>query len=203
MIVIETFARGCEPKHRPHRRRSGSTPHDAVASDPPPQQHPAFCLASSRQRPSSHRYAGFAATRATNLVVPRPDRSFKPANATMARGMPFAATASIQPHQAKARSKIPIGLAAPPPHTSRDFVPWRFSAAGRLTAWIGHHPGSRKPAHIQPPAPQQAALLASSFGLDACRLDHRPPLFDLGFCKDISRGVVWFGACEPELRDHG
>ena len=26
-------------------------------------------------------------------------------------------------------------------------MPWRFSAAGRLTAWIGLHPGGRKPAH--------------------------------------------------------
>src|SRR2546422_11426023 len=41
---------------------------------------------------------------------------------------------------------IPIAPAAPPPPTSRDFVPWRFSAAGRLTAWIDRHPGSRKPA---------------------------------------------------------
>jgi hypothetical protein len=28
-------------------------------------------------------------------------------------------------------------------------VPWRFSAAGRLTAWIGLHPGGRKPAQKQ------------------------------------------------------
>src|ERR1019366_406352 len=59
---------------------------------------------------------------------------------------PIAPTASIQPHQARARGKIPIAPAAPPKHTSRDFVPWRFSAAGRLTAWIGRHPGGRKPA---------------------------------------------------------
>jgi hypothetical protein len=25
-------------------------------------------------------------------------------------------------------------------------VPWRFSDAGRLTAWIDRHPGDRKPA---------------------------------------------------------
>ena len=30
--------------------------------------------------------------------------------------------------------------------TPRDFMPWRFSAAGRLSAWIGHQSGSRKPA---------------------------------------------------------
>ena len=35
MIIIETFARGCEPTHRPtpSRQRSGSTPHDAVTTD--------------------------------------------------------------------------------------------------------------------------------------------------------------------------
>jgi len=32
----------------------------------------------------------------------------------------------------------------------RDFVPWRFSAAGHLSAWIGHHPGGRKPAQSRP-----------------------------------------------------
>jgi hypothetical protein len=30
--------------------------------------------------------------------------------------------------------------------THRDFVPWRFSAAGRHAAWLGRHPGGRKPA---------------------------------------------------------
>ena len=29
--------------------------------------------------------------------------------------------------------------------THRDFVPWRFSAAGRHAAWLGRHPGGRKP----------------------------------------------------------
>jgi hypothetical protein len=60
-------------------------------------------LASSRQRPSSHRYAGFAPIRATYLVALHPDRSFKPTQATMARGNPIAATISIQPQQAKTR----------------------------------------------------------------------------------------------------
>jgi len=27
-------------------------------------------------------------------------------------------------------------VAAPPPFPTRDFVPWRFSAAGRRSAWI-------------------------------------------------------------------
>ena len=40
----------------------------------------------------------------------------------------------------------------PPASTSclraarRDFLPWRFSAAGRRSAWRDHHSGGRKPA---------------------------------------------------------
>jgi len=48
-----------------------------------------------------------------------------------------AATVTIQPQQARTRGKIPIAPAAPPPHTSRDFVPWRFLDAGRKSAWKG------------------------------------------------------------------
>jgi hypothetical protein len=29
--------------------------------------------------------------------------------------------------------------------SSSDFLPWRFSAAGRRSAWRDRHPGSRKP----------------------------------------------------------
>jgi hypothetical protein len=47
MIIIETFARGCQPRHRPTpvRRRSGSTPHDAVTGDRRLQRHLPFLLA--------------------------------------------------------------------------------------------------------------------------------------------------------------
>jgi hypothetical protein len=38
-IIIETFARGCEPKTAPYqlRQESGATPHDAVTIDSRPQ----------------------------------------------------------------------------------------------------------------------------------------------------------------------
>ena len=58
--------------------------------------------------------------------------------------------------QRSRRGQIPIaarGTAACP--TSRDFVPWRFSDAGRRSAWIDRHPGVRKPA--QKPAMSNAA----------------------------------------------
>jgi hypothetical protein len=48
---------------------------------------------------------------------------------------PIAATLTIQPQQARTHGKIPIAPAAPPPHMSRDFVPWRFLDAGRKSAW--------------------------------------------------------------------
>src|SRR5580693_26126 len=37
-------------------------------------------------------------------------------------------------------------------HTSRDFVHWRFSDAGRCSAWIAPHAGVRKPAQEWPVA---------------------------------------------------
>ena len=49
-------------------------------------------------------------------------------------------------HRARARGKIPIAPAAPPLPTSRDFVPWRFSDAGRRSAWIAS--SSRRPKRL-------------------------------------------------------
>jgi hypothetical protein len=107
----------------------------------------AFLPTLSRQRPSTHRRIGFAGSRPFNPVALPADRSFTSSRASQPRRKPIAATVSFQPQQAKTRGEIPIALAAPPPHTSRDFVPWRFSAAGHRNAWIDLHPGGRKPAH--------------------------------------------------------
>jgi len=90
--------------------------------------------------------AGTAQARITalhSIAVARPILSFYPQIARSHRRMrpcsaarPIAATASIQPQQAPTCGKIPITHAAPPTLTSRDFVPWRFSDAGRRSAWI-------------------------------------------------------------------
>src|SRR5580692_4505543 len=53
--------------------------------------------------------------------------------------------ASFRHIDACARGETPI-VAAPPPFPTRDFLPWRFSAAGRRSAWRDHHSGGRKPA---------------------------------------------------------
>jgi hypothetical protein len=44
--------------------------------------------------------------------------------------------------------------------TSRDFLPWRFSDAGRRSAWRDHHSGGRKPA--KKPEVRQAYSITSS-----------------------------------------
>jgi site-specific recombinase XerD len=48
----------------------------------------------------------------------------------------IASNSALQSPQASPRGQIPIASAAPPPPTSRDFVPWRFSDAGRHSAWM-------------------------------------------------------------------
>ena len=77
--------------------------------------------------------------RSTTFPIVRPYRKRLPQQPNNPSGR--AHTESHQPN----RVQIPIETVAPPPPTSRDFVPWRFSAAGRNSAWIDLHPGSRKP----------------------------------------------------------
>ena len=80
----------------------------------------------------------------TKLMVPKASTVSGPADlkgktvvvTPCSAAEPIAATASIQPQQARTCGKIPITHAAPPTLTSRDFVPWRFSDAGRRSAWI-------------------------------------------------------------------
>jgi hypothetical protein len=67
----------------------------------------------------------------------------------MPRGKIACLAASFRHIDACARGEAPI-VAAPPPFPTRDFLPWRFSAAGRRSAWRDRHPGSRKPVHEPP-----------------------------------------------------
>ena len=59
----------------------------------------------------------------------------------MPRGKIAYLAASFRHIDACARGEIPI-VAAPPPFPTRDFLPWRFSAAGRRSAWRDHHPAA-------------------------------------------------------------
>jgi hypothetical protein len=84
----------------------------------------------------------------------------------MLGGKPFAATAPLQPSRARARGKIPIAPAAPPLPTSRDFVPWRFSDAGRRSAWIAS--SSRRPKTCT------ISDIPAGKSVDWCKLVHKP-----------------------------
>jgi hypothetical protein len=61
----------------------------------------------------------------------------------MPRGKIAYLAASFRHIDARARGEIPI-VAAPPPFPTRDFLPWRFSAAGRRSARRDRHTDQRE-----------------------------------------------------------
>jgi hypothetical protein len=67
--------------------------------------------------------------------------------------------------------------------TPRDFVPWRFSAAGRLNSWIGHHSGGRKPAHFETCAVQQNDPYSITLSTSASRVGGIPKPSILAVCR--------------------
>src|SRR6266436_3505591 len=69
-----------------------------------------------------------------------------PARTVALSGKAIASTPALQSPQASPRGQIPIASAAPPPPTSRDFVPWRFSDAGHHSAWMIS--SSRRPRNL-------------------------------------------------------
>jgi len=83
-------------------------------------------------RPPSRQTANLVRPHTTNVAA---QRSVGPPIAVLT-GRTIAATTSIQTHQSRRRDQIPIVLAAPPHIPHRDFVPWRFSVAGRFSAPI-------------------------------------------------------------------
>ena len=134
---------------RQFRQRSGSTPHDDETDARHMQVRSMSVLASSRQRYPLRRYVNVAVRQnskaqdwATKTIRDPFTTQFTP----MPRGKIAYLAASFRHIDACARGEIPI-VAAPPPFPTRDFLPWRFSAAGRRSAWRDRHPGSRKPTH--------------------------------------------------------
>ena len=97
--------------HRHSRRLSAGSAHARIA----PPDSPAVA------RPILSRDAQNARSYRTHIPrVAKPDHRNPP----------------LQFSQARARGKIPIAPAAPSCPTSRDFVPWRFSDAGRHSPWM-------------------------------------------------------------------
>jgi hypothetical protein len=130
-IIIETFAQ-IRAQAPAHAAASGNQDRHVVMTSSAIDARPTLAF-SARSQPAAPKLASLP--RVHQRVAPRPDRSFytdvsdhalpqadrgdryNPASASPKRGM------------------IPIAPAAPPPHTFRDFVPWRFLDAGRHSAW--------------------------------------------------------------------
>jgi hypothetical protein len=108
-------------------------------------------LASSRQRYPSRRYVNVAVrqnSKAQDCVTKTIREPFTTQFTPMPRGKIAYLAASFRHIDACARGEIPM-VAAPPPFPTRDFLPWRFSAAGPRSAWRDRHSGSRKPAQYR------------------------------------------------------
>ena len=132
---------------RQFRQRSGSTPHDDGTDARHMQVRSMSVLASSRQRYPLRRYVNVAVRRnpkAQDCVTKTIRDPFTTQFTPVPRGKIAYLAASFRHIDACARGEIAI-VAAPPPFPTRDFLPWRFSAAGRRSAWRDRHPGSRKP----------------------------------------------------------
>ena len=102
LIVIETFARGCEPKHwpAPPPQQSESTHHDVITADPQQLLPLPSPLAPNRPRPNLHPSSTSARIGTANPVEQRAYRSFTPMRASWVCSKPTAAAASGQPLQA-------------------------------------------------------------------------------------------------------
>jgi hypothetical protein len=132
---------------RQFRQRSRSTPHDD-ADARHMQVRSMSVLASSRQRYPLHRHVNVAVrqnSKAQDCVTKTIRVPFTTQFTPVPRGKIAYLAASFRHIDACARGETPI-VAAPPPFPTRDFLPWRFSAAGRRSAWRDLHSGGRKPA---------------------------------------------------------
>jgi hypothetical protein len=140
MFIIETFARGSEPKHRRSRRpRSGSTPHDAVIADPAPHRSAPFWPALAWQHTRLRRSARLARDRTANPVEQPAIRSFTPARTPKIRAKAIRSPASAQLPQHSRRRQIPIAPAAlSVPHTPRFRA---LALFGRRLSERGDGPG--------------------------------------------------------------
>ena len=133
------------PERAPRRQRSGSTPHDPITADQ--RSLPDLLLLARRPPyPGSHLSSQFAnnCTQIISLNM-HPGRSARPPHPNL-RAKPTAPLVTAGHDPAQPSVQIPIGARGAPVSlrhrrratSRRDFVPWRFSAAGRRSAWLDH-----------------------------------------------------------------
>jgi hypothetical protein len=104
---------------RPLRQRSGSTPHDPVAIDRRPRQHPLSPPTRSRQHPRLRRSTGSARSRANPIALPVVN-AFPFTRAPDLPSKAIAPSAAVKPPRHARRSQIPIEPAAQSvPHPPR------------------------------------------------------------------------------------
>jgi hypothetical protein len=130
-IIIETFAQ-IRAQAPAHAAASGNQDRHVMMTSSAIDARPDArfsCPLSADSAQARITTSGSPARRATPIA------RFTPTYPTMLCRKPIAATVTIQPQQARNRGIIPIAPAAPPPHTFRDFVPWRFLDAGRHSTW--------------------------------------------------------------------
>jgi hypothetical protein len=138
MIIIETFAQGCQPRYQPST--TGSIPHDSEHWIATAQGRSRLPPVLNRLRIRSPKCAVPPAKQASNN---RPQRPSRPSNrATLAHHARLCSRPDAL--RSFAHSQIPIaGCAAPPRTIARGFVPWRLSDAGHRAPGSvvhGRHP---------------------------------------------------------------
>jgi hypothetical protein len=160
----------------PHllRRSSGSTPHEAVTTNRQLQCPLPFSPAHRRQRPRSRPTARVVRALTANIVMQRSTEASTPACTVALSPKAIASNSALQSPQASPRGQIPIASAAPPPPTSRDFVPWRFSDAGRHSPWMIS--SSRRPRNLHRSRRSSSLCVSCNVGHVArrCRNGNRP-----------------------------
>src|SRR5438552_17761138 len=156
----------------PQRLQLGSTPRDAYTIAQQTKSGSLLVLALRRKPRCSPRHTKLSCSQSRktqNLVVQSPIARPRLNSRSATAANP--ATLQLRFHtHASIRGEIPIAPAAPPLHTFRDFVPWRFSAAGRHStsrpsslpaAENLHRLGKARGEHNESGVPQKAEVVGA------------------------------------------
>ena len=150
MIVIEVFARGCEPRRTRHQRRSGSTRHEpdllAIARRKPPVP---TCWSIGRRDPARPGHYARRTVRSLHPFRAIADDAYStlPIAPACTSPVPSHLLGATSNHRDRARGSNPHSArctaGAPPPAIS---CLGAFPTPAVAIAWMGRHPGVRKPA---------------------------------------------------------